>query len=290
MTDHPAAVAREERAERLKAIIDDAIERLAEALAQGHTEEYLQLLTFWARFHRYSHGNVLLIMSQRPDATQVAGYRTWKRQGRQVKQGANAILIWCPITRMVADPDTGLPVETLVGFSLCPVFAAEDLVDITINPLPTLWRPLPDDAEALYRYLKTKVGEGGFAVEELRLPAGRQGMTSPDGTITLAKGLDSRNRTMVLLHELAHALEHFREERQEATREQKELEAESASAVVCAILGIPHPTARDYILMYAGDAEGLKASLAAIRRIVGKMVALLGLAAGKEAAALAAAA
>ncbi len=79
-------------------------------------------------------------------------------------------------------------------------------------------------------------------------------------------------------HELAHALEHFREERQEAPRDQRELEAESSAMVVCALLGIPHPTARDYILMYRGDAEGLKASLSAIRRIVGRMVDLLGLA------------
>src|SRR4051794_1008923 len=198
-------VTAEQRAERLKSIIDGAVEQLVAQLRDGHTQEYLRLLTFWSRFHRYSHGNVLLILSQRPDATQVAGYTTWKRQGRQVRQGAKAILIWCPITRVIADPDTGLPVEMLVGFNPCPVFAAEDLVDIASNPLPTLWKPLPDDAETLYRYLKTKVEEGGFQVRELRLPPGRQGMTSQDGTITVAKGLDSRNRTMVLLHELAHA-------------------------------------------------------------------------------------
>jgi hypothetical protein len=274
----------EQRAERLKAIIDGAIDALVEQLKQGHTADYRRLLTFWSRFHRYSHGNVLLILSQRPDATHVAGYRTWQRQGRQVNQGAKAILIWCPITRVLEDPDSGLPIEQLVGFHPCPVFAAEDLVDIATNPLPRLWRPLPDDAELLYRYLKTKVEESGHAVDERRLPSGRQGMTSPEGTITVATGLDSRNRTMVLLHELAHALEHFRDDRQEASREQKELEAESASAVVCAMLGIVHPTARDYILMYAGDAEGLKASLAVIRRIVGKMVMLLGLAAAKATA------
>ena len=280
----------EERAEHLKQLIDDAIERLAQQLREGHTREYLELLTFWSRFHRYSHGNVLLILAQRPDATQVAGYRTWQRQGRQVKQGSKAISIWCPIVKTIEDEETGLPVELLVGFHPCPVFAAEDLVDIELEPLPTLWKRLPDDAEQRYRHLKIKVEEHGFRVQEVRLPPGRQGMTRPDGTIILATGLDSRNRTMVLLHELAHALEHFREERKEATREQKELEAESASAVVCAIVGIAHPTARDYILSYAGDAEGLKASLAAIRRIVGAMVRLLDLTASEKDAAIALAA
>lgn len=280
----------ESRAKKLTETIDAAIDRLVAELAQGHTQEYLRLLRFWSRFHRYSHGNALLILSQRPDATQVAGYHTWRRAGRLVSKGAKAVVIWCPIIRSVPDPDTGLPIELLVGFNPCPVFAAEDLVDIASNPLPTLWRPLPDDAEALYRYLKTKVEEGGYRVDERRLPPGRQGSSGPDGVITLARELDSRNRIMVLLHELAHELEHFRDERKETSREQKELEAESAAAVVCAMVGIEHPTARDYILMYQGDAEGLKASLTAIRRIVGTMVKLLRLSSQRttEAVALAA--
>ena len=267
----------EARAKALKETIDGAIERLAEQLAQGHTQEYLQLLTFWSRFHRYSHGNALLIFAQRPDATLVAGYRTWKRQGRQVKSGARAIIIWCPLLRTIEDEDTGLPVEMVVGFNPCPVFAAEDLTDIAENPLPSLWTRLPDDAETLYRHLKTKVEEHGLRVEEIALPPSKQGMTSPSGMVLLAEGLDSRNRIMVLLHEVAHAIEHYRPEREGASREQRELEAESASAVICAILGLEHPTARDYILMYAGTAEELKASLAAIRRMVGRMVDLLAL-------------
>ncbi len=32
--------------------------------------------------------NVWLILAQRPDATRVAGYRTWQRLGRQVNRGA----------------------------------------------------------------------------------------------------------------------------------------------------------------------------------------------------------
>jgi hypothetical protein len=102
-------------------------------------------------------------------------------------------------------------------------------------------------------------------------------MATEEGEIILAKGLDSRNRILCLMHELAHAVDHFRDERKEATREQKELEAESASCVVCGLLGLEHPTARDYILSFSGDADALKASLGAIHRIVGRMVAVLAL-------------
>lgn len=116
----------EARAKHLTETIDTAIDQLVAELAQGHTRDYLRLLSFWSRFHRYSHGNVLLIMSQRPDATQVAGYHTWRRLGRQVGKGAKAVIIWCPIIRCLTDPQTGLPVDYCAGFSPCPVFAAQD--------------------------------------------------------------------------------------------------------------------------------------------------------------------
>ena len=170
-----------------------------------------------------------------------------------------------------------MPVDHCIGFTPCPVFDAQDLTDIATNPLPLLWRTLPDDAQHLYQFLSARIEAAGFTVREKRLRPGRQGSTSPTKVITLADNLDSRNRVMVLLHELAHGLEHFRDERLGAHRIQVELEAESASAVVCAMLGLEHPSARDYILSYHGSADDLKASLGAVKRIVGQTVTLLGL-------------
>jgi hypothetical protein len=43
--------------------------------------------------HRYSLHNIVLIVSQRPDATRVAGFHTWKQLGRKVKKGAKGIMI-----------------------------------------------------------------------------------------------------------------------------------------------------------------------------------------------------
>jgi hypothetical protein len=265
----------EERSAQLKATIDTAIERLVEQLAEGHTEDFLQLLRFWSHFHHYSHGNVILILNQRPDATQVAGYRTWQRLGRQVRQGAKAISIWCPVLTKIEDAESKTETELCVGFTPCPVFAAEDLVDIESNPLPGLFRPLPDDAEALWDDLVAKITAGGYRLRTLPLRPGVQGACGPDGLIVIRPNLDSRSRIFVLLHELAHLVEHYREERIDAPKEQRELEAESAAMIVATMLGLEHPTARDYILMYRGDAEGLRASLAANRRIVGQLTRLL---------------
>lgn len=49
-----------------------------------------------ARFPAYSFTNTLLIMTQRPDATRVAGYRAWQALGRQVKKGETGIKIFVP--------------------------------------------------------------------------------------------------------------------------------------------------------------------------------------------------
>jgi hypothetical protein len=269
----------EDRAAQLKATIDEAIERLTTQLREGHTEEYRRMLRFWSHFHRYSHGNVILILSQRPDATQVAGYRTWQNLGRQVKQGARAISIWCPLLATVEDPETHLPVEICTGFKPCPVFAAEDLVDIQTHPLPSLWRVLPDDAEGTWQYCVAKVTAAGYPLTVTPLRPGAQGGSSKDGRILIAPNLDSRNRVFVLLHELAHQLEHFREERQDVMLPQRELEAESSAMIVAAMFGLEHPSARDYILSYHGDADGLRAALTTIRHIVGQMVRILDLSA-----------
>src|SRR5215207_4464348 len=59
-----------------------------------------------ARFHSYSFSNTMLILAQRPDATQVAGYRAWQSLGRQVDKGERGIQILAPVTRrQQAGPD-----------------------------------------------------------------------------------------------------------------------------------------------------------------------------------------
>jgi len=40
--------------------------------------EWAQWAHTFSRFTKYSPGNVLLIMSQRPDASYVAGYHAWR--------------------------------------------------------------------------------------------------------------------------------------------------------------------------------------------------------------------
>ena len=85
------------KAEQAKKIADQALEQLADALAHGKSEALTRYLAMLAKFHKYSFGNVLMILSQKPDATHVAGFHTWRQMGRFVKKGEKGIVIIAPM-------------------------------------------------------------------------------------------------------------------------------------------------------------------------------------------------
>jgi transcriptional regulator with XRE-family HTH domain len=68
-------------------------------------EQWLAMLAAAVRFHDYSWRNVVLILAQRPDARQVAGYRTWQSLGRQVRKGEKGIAVIAPVIYRPAEED-----------------------------------------------------------------------------------------------------------------------------------------------------------------------------------------
>ena len=87
------------KVEQAKQIANKAIEQLSQALEAGHSEKLREHLAAMARFHRYSWHNIMLIASQEPTATHVAGFDAWHKLGRFVKKGEKGILILAPIIR-----------------------------------------------------------------------------------------------------------------------------------------------------------------------------------------------
>ncbi len=67
------------------------------ALESGQSDVLTQYLNAIARFHNYSFGNIMLIARQKPQATNVAGIRTWNSLGRFVKRGEKSIPIPAPM-------------------------------------------------------------------------------------------------------------------------------------------------------------------------------------------------
>jgi hypothetical protein len=87
------------------------------ALVDG--DAWRAMLDVAARFPRYSTNNVLLITGQRPDATAVAGLRTWNSLGRRVRKGEHGIAILAPCTYLPEPPpgtqDTTQPADGTAG-------------------------------------------------------------------------------------------------------------------------------------------------------------------------------
>ena len=77
--------------------------RAVEDLADS--DAWRRMLDVAARFPTYSANNVLLIGVQRPDATRVAGIRTWNSVGRHVRKGEKGIAILAPCLYRPRDPE-----------------------------------------------------------------------------------------------------------------------------------------------------------------------------------------
>jgi hypothetical protein len=248
-------------ADALKKITTDALDTLAALLDEGHSDQLTALLKTMARFHKYSWHNVSLIASQRPTATRVAGFQTWRTMGRFVRKGEKGIAILAPIvTRRDAESsdDNARPV---VGFRAAYVF---DVEQTDGEPLPAPCEASGDPG-ANTASLKTAILGRGIALELVDDLGGALG-TSSGGLIRLLNGLSPAMEFTTLVHEYAHELLHRADDRP-ASRDTRELEAEAVAFVVGGAVGLnTSESSRDYIHLYRGDREALAASLERIQR------------------------
>jgi len=92
---HPSSTTsttgRQDKLAALHEQISDGVAALVES--QG----WRAMLDTAAKFHSY-RGNLLLIALQAPQATRVAGFRSWQGLGRQVRTGERGIAILAPCT------------------------------------------------------------------------------------------------------------------------------------------------------------------------------------------------
>ena len=148
--------------DRHAALVDQLTDEIADLTSSDRWRRYLD---FQGRFHRYSAGNVLLILAQCPDATRVAGFRAWRSHDRVVRKGERAIWILAPMVR----PRSGDDPEgerAVCGFKWVPVF---DVSQTDGGELPSVCRPLSgDDGVADFARLVDIARLLGFRVEDHR--------------------------------------------------------------------------------------------------------------------------
>jgi hypothetical protein len=210
------------------------------------SDQWLAYLAVAAKFTRYSANNTFLIMIQRPDATRVAGFHTWKSMGRSVKKGAKGIAILCPCVRRatVEDADSGETTthSRVAGFRVGYVF---DLADTEGEDLPDdelhVEHPVGVAPDGMWDTLVQRVEEAGFSVrfgsdhdEALGAAWGRTHYGNR--TVTVKSTADPAGACKTLAHEFAHALLH--ENRFYDHRGTVEVEAESVAYIVSAAWGL----------------------------------------------------
>lgn len=244
--------------ERLAALHDQLVAAVANLV---HSEQWRAMLTAAARFPTYSPSNVLLIAAQRPDATRVAGIRTWNTLGRHVNKGEHGIAILAPCTYRSTRDDTaatrarsssmpGNPVEgasittrELRGFRVAHVF---DISQTDGAPLPEVEPHLltGDAPNHLWDHLATLAAAESYALKRGRCAPGVNGYASyRSRTIYVRDDVEPAQAAKTLAHELGHIrADHEHRFTHYASSEychgQAEVEAESIAYLVAASAGL----------------------------------------------------
>jgi hypothetical protein len=254
-------------------IIKQAVDFLIRQVEAGKSETLAAYLTAMARFHNYSFGNIVAIARQRPTATRVAGFGTWKEMGRFVKRGEKGIQILAPMigyrrknaeTAQNTDADGSTkPQQTLIGFRAVYVF---DVAQTEGEDLPEFEHNISGEVGEQRDRLIGFLAQQNITLEFNDRISPALGV-SYGGKIALLPGQTEPEEFVTLVHETAHELLHKAERRTFTTATVRETEAEAVAFIVGQAIGLEMGNASsDYIQMYNGNATLLAESLEVIQR------------------------
>ena len=294
----PIVLTSEKPADKLKEITDRLEQGIKELFDSDRYKEYLRVMS---KFHNYSFNNTLLIAMQKPDASLVAGFQSWKNNfKRNVVKGEKGIKILAPSPFKIRqemekiDPETqkpvigadGKPVKeekeiTIPAFKVVSVFdvsqtEGKELPDITVDMLTGDVEHFKDVFAALEKTSPVPIGfekiegnsHGYYHLEEKR--------------IAIDEGMSELQTIKTAIHEIAHAKLHDidpnapkEEQADRPDRRTREVQAESVAYAVCQHYGLD---TSDYSFGYvAGWSSGreldeLKSSLETIRSTAAEII------------------
>jgi antirestriction protein ArdC len=271
-----------DKRDRLLAELTDGVAQLT------GSERWQAFLDMQARFHQYSFLNTLAIALQRPEATRVAGFHTWRQLGRWVRKGEKGIAILAPVVRRLRVTDADGEEHLLVGapsaFRVVHVF---DVAQTDGRELPTVLDRLSDGDESnAYERLALVARGLGYTVEEDYLPGERNGDCNVAERLIRVEVTNApAQQVKTLAHEIAHAMLH----KGFTDRALAELEAESVAYIVCRSIGIDSAAySFGYVAHWSGGGpeaiSAIKSSGGRIQATAEDILDRLAAAAGEEAA------
>ncbi|ELY97417.1 ArdC-like ssDNA-binding domain-containing protein [Natrialba asiatica] len=265
---------RDEMHNTMETWVEDLVDEVDDAVSSEQFQEWLDVQS---HFHDYSYRNTLLITRQCPNATRVAGYRTWQNEfDRHVTEGESAIWIWAPIIakqcpecenspsyhdRSDCEYDETSPEEWskgLVGFRPAPVF---DISQTEGEPLPELETEATGEADELVPALL----EGASMLEVESKVVSPAEWTHGDARgvcqyrspserplIEVRDRENSADLAVTTVHEYAHALLHGDVD-DETERSKRELEAEAVAYIVGRYFGLDTSGSAFYLAAWEGE-------------------------------------
>lgn len=255
--------------------INEILEKLSNELSQGYSENYINFIKFMGNFHEYSLNNLILIFSQYPNASRVAGFKTWEKLGFKILKGSKAIKILAPREVIYIERNkekiyyknmTDKEKREIekhrkeIYFNYANVF---DLSQVKGDKEKlNYFKGLGNDNKKLYYDLKKKIENINIKVIETDKTLGAEGI-SKGGEILIKESMDYNNKFLTLIHEFAHEiLDHGEEsDRDKTTKKIRELRAETISYIVANYFNIENPFTVDYIKSYGNEKEDIKENL-----------------------------
>ena len=247
--------------------IKEITTRLEEGIKNVFTSsEYIRYLQVMSRFHSYSFGNCMLIMSQYPTATLVAGFKAWQTKfKRNVKKGAKAIYILAPMPRAIkkVNEETGEEEEYRYNaYRAVPVF---DVSQTDGEELPTYGKwVLEGEVEKYSAFVDALETLASVPVRFDDIEGGANGYCSKT-EIVIKNGMSEVQTVKTMIHELAHNMLKHAENKED--RSTCEVEAESVAYVVSQFFGIE---TGDYSFPYIAGWAGAK-DKKVIQRVLGNI-------------------
>ena len=197
----PQAVAeefdKEAWAEKKKIEREFAYATMEEAAGEVGTKSdvLIQYLDMQARFDRYSVGNVLLIMSQSPEATRLKDYDGWKEAGTGVRPGQTGIIILEPGNEYQREDGT-----TATSFNTKKVFDVSQTFDSNKSQ-PQVSR---DERYIMKALVKSSVVPIK-AVDNLSVTTLGAFYDDKQKCVLVRRGLENSEFMQAVTQELAHA-------------------------------------------------------------------------------------
>jgi N-terminal domain of anti-restriction factor ArdC len=256
----------------------DILQRGVEGILTS--EGYQAYLQTMAKFHQYSFANTLLIHAQNPEATHVAGFRTWQAMNRQVRRGETSIKIFVPFKCKITDEETGAEEHRLTGFGVGSVF---DLGQTDGEPLPEPPRVVEstevnDVSREVNKRLSRYLIDEGLLLESKPFLGSARGFWNPglrQIVIRQDKDVDplSVQKTKTLAHEAAHFLA---EHNGAGDHQDYEVVAESSAYVALSHFGLDTSNYTfSYVANWGRDMNRLRANLGQVQRISNQLISAI---------------